>query len=308
MEAASYGSADTLSPGQKAVPRRWRLNWVAMVEAVLLPWALFVCVYWMLSFWVHYNHTTATLALVCACLLVPAGLWFRVRQQLQDSNDIGHREPNWFIFLAATCSLAWFVGVLMGTSNWETYMKPYYDVADLAMIKNVNTRESRGGEFIDVGAIEFTPSTDVQENLTMGYKDGDLYCVAPIVTDMQAAKPPATYDFWAVGVNCCNPFKPTVFACGEAMDGEARGGLRLMDNTLAPYFRKAIQQAQEEYKIAAGQTTIFLYWGGDPIKNTNELFSTGKSNFKSMCTVYLFVSIGLVLLEAARQKWPTQSR
>lgn len=55
---------------------------------------------------------------------------------------------------------------------------------------------------MDVAALEFTKSTDVNESLTMGYKDGALYCVAPIVTaGPKSAPPPAFYEFWAVGAS-----------------------------------------------------------------------------------------------------------
>ena len=53
---------------------------------------------------------------------------------------------------------------------------------------------------MDVAALEFTKGTDVNESLTMGYKDGQLYCVAPIVTPgPKDVPPPAFYEFWAVG-------------------------------------------------------------------------------------------------------------
>ncbi|CAE7455371.1 unnamed protein product [Symbiodinium natans] len=300
MEAA-YGSAQ-LQP--KTVPGRWRINRVAMLEAVLVPWAIFLCVSWLLTFSVHYKHTVPMWVLVVACLIVPVGMWYRVWHQRQDSKDISHREPNWFFFLAVVCTLAWLAGVVLGLYTWSSYMQPYFEAESLAMITNVDTRKASGGQFLDMGALEFAPNTDVDESLTMGYKDGNLYCVAPIATSGGVnSTPPAFYEFWAVGVNCCNPFEPKLFACGEPNDDQVRGGFRLTDTSLVPQYRKAIQMAQEEYHIRSGQSPIFLHWTGDPVEKTEGQYRKGESTFWRFCWVYLGVSAVLALIEVATRKY-----
>ncbi|CAE7487511.1 unnamed protein product [Symbiodinium sp. CCMP2456] len=291
MEA--YGAAPLQS---KPVPGRWRLNRVAMLEAVLVPWAIFLCVSWLLTFSIHYKHTVPVLVLVAACLLVPLGMWYRVWHQQQDSTDISHREPNWFFFLAIVSSVAWLAGVVVGLYTWSAYMQPYFEAESLAMITNVDTRKASGGQFLDMGALEFAPRTDVNESLTMGYKDGNLYCVAPIVTSGGVnATAPAFFEFWAVGVNCCDPFEPKLFACGEPNDDQVRGGFRLTDTSLVPQYRKAIQMAQEEYHIRSGANPIFLHWTGDPVKKTEQQFRDGEAAFWKFCWVFLAVSAVLAL-------------
>mmetsp|Transcript_3210 Transcript_3210/g.7553 ORF Transcript_3210/g.7553 Transcript_3210/m.7553 type:complete len:305 (+) Transcript_3210:105-1019(+) len=303
MVEAAYGAAETLSL-PKLLPGRWRLNKVALLEAVLVPWALFLCVSWLLSFSVHYRHTAPVMVLLAACLLVPAGMWYRVWHQQQNSRDLSHKEPNWFFFLAILCSLAWLAGFAVGMYNWTTYMRPYFEAESLAVVNNVDTRQSAGGQFLDMGALEFAPRTDVNESLTMAYKDGDLYCVAPIVTSGGVnATPPLFYDFWAVGVNCCNPFQPKLFACGEPNDDEVRGGFRLTDTSLVPKYRKAIQMAQEEYHIISGKHPIFLHWTGDPTQKIEQKYAEGSALFWQACWVYLAVSALLALVEVAHQKF-----
>lgn len=301
--AEAYGALDFRLEA-KAIPRRWRLNRIAMIEAVLVPWVLFIVVAWLLTSSVHYNHTWGTWGLVGACLLLPMGLWLRVIQQREDPRDLSHYEPNWFQFLAVVCLIAWIAGMAFGLYNWFSIMEPYYENATLALISNVSTRSSRGGQFIDVAALEFTPSTDVNESLTMAYKDGRSYCVAPITTaGPPKAAPPAFYELWAVGVDCCSPFEPKVFMCGEPNDDEARGGFRWTDASQIPNFRKAIQQAQEEYKIRAGENLIFLHWTGDPVAKINEKSLQGWANFRLAVAVYLAISIVLMLLEVGHQKY-----
>jgi len=298
--AGAYGSTnDPLVIAQKVVPRRWRLNWLAVLEAILVPFSLFVLVLYLLTFSVHYEHTLAVDALVGTCALVPIFLWARVLKQRLDPTDNFQREPNWFLFLAGACSLAWLAAFVLGMSNWSSNMKPYYERVDLAMPKDVNTRTTRGGQFMDVGALTFQKGTSVLEGMTMAYKDGDLYCVAPILTSEPNASAPATYDFWAVGINCCEPFDPKLFVCGqEPTEDQASGGMRMMDTGLIGPYRKAIQMAQEEYGIKAGKTPLLLEWYGDPIKSIESHYAAGKSMFQSAIAAYFAFSAILAGLEA----------
>lgn len=55
--------------------------------------------------------------------------------------------------------------------------------------------------------------------------------------------------------------------CGEPLDDEARGGVRFTDTKQIGQFRKAIVQAQEEYKIQAGEDLIFFHWTGVGARN-----------------------------------------
>jgi len=299
---AEYGTTDgfgdSRSLGQKALPRRWRLNSIAMVEAVLVPSSIFIVVYWLLSFQAHDYYPTQTVALALLCILVPAGLWHRVWVQQTDMRDLSHREPNWFFFLAAACSVAWLSGFALGTINWTTFMHRYYQYSDLAMITGVSTRATPGGAVLDAGVIEFTHNTDVSEDLNMGYKAGDLFCVAPIVTRAVNSSAPATYDYWAVGMNCCDPFKAKIFQCGDVLEDQARGGLRLMDTSDISSFRKAIQMAEQEYHIKAGNNPLLLFWEGDAIKEIELAYATGWKAFWQNSIAFVGLAAAVMLAYA----------
>ncbi|CAE8736855.1 unnamed protein product, partial [Polarella glacialis] len=265
--SANYGALS----GEPVKPFRYRIGHLAIVECVLVPWGLFVALVWMLSFSVRYEHPHATAWLALSCCLVPVAFALRVWYQLHDRTDPSHREPNWFLFLAASSTLACCLGLAIGEYNFATNMNSYYDRADLGSVKNVDTRKARGGQYLDISSIGFTAATYVDEKLSMAFKDGDLYCVAPIISgdtlpasyEQSATSANGTYDFWAVGVNCCNPTPPAQFACGSPPIGdEDPGGLRLMDDSEIPYFRTAIQMAQEEFKMLVGNTPLLVSWLG----------------------------------------------
>ena len=50
---------------------------------------------------------------------------------------------------------------------------------------------------------------------------GSLFFCAPVYL--------RSYDFWAVGINCCNQGRDGLFRCGEYANIHARSGLRYMD-------------------------------------------------------------------------------
>merc|ERR1719401_1001055 len=77
----------------------------------------------------------------------------------------------------------------------------------------------------------------------------------------------STYDFWAVGINCCSGHASD-FACGEVSNINAHSGLRLMREDQRAYFRLAVQQAEATYNINANHP-IFFYWMQDPLIEIN---------------------------------------
>jgi hypothetical protein len=249
------------TPGKKK-----RINLVAVCMNVFLPWFLFASLYAILSFSFHYQHPTAAwlcVGLGLILVLVAAGLAFRARKALD-------KDPSWYIFAALSLFLAVVFASVFGDMNFWYNMQPYYDIENLNTYPSVNPSTESGQQLMDAGRVYFADGTRLDGAKAMGFKSLDLYCVAPIVNGNQVL---ASYDFWAVGLNCCSGVSSD-FRCGEFNNPHARSGLRLMRDDQRPFYRLAVQQASAAYSIKSTHP-LFFYWLQDPVAEMNSYRDEG---------------------------------
>mmetsp|Transcript_9107 Transcript_9107/g.25447 ORF Transcript_9107/g.25447 Transcript_9107/m.25447 type:complete len:325 (-) Transcript_9107:136-1110(-) len=244
---------------------RQRMDLVSVFQCLLLPWALFCFVYAVLSFELHHLRPSVAYGL-CALGLLPVivsgflalrTVWQKFRPDLQI------HEPKWFIFLFLTICVGWTLGVVLGNLNFRTNMHPYYNYMNLNEYRAVSPATTRGQQLMDAGRVQFTNVTGLDIRRSMGFRNLDVYCVAPISIKGAAGTllPLATYDFWAVGLGCCSG-SAADFHCGEFDNPNAHGGLRLLKDEQRDFFRLAVRQAESTYAIKANHP-LFFYWTQD---------------------------------------------
>lgn len=239
--------------------QRRRMNMCAIVQNIFAPWLLFSLVYAVMSFRFRYNYPwfAFTVVLLCLLIVVPCAYWaiqaYKEKKQGYDSN------PKWFIFLLITMLLAWCLSAGFGELNYVENMRQFYDIDVLSFYKNVDPSQASGSSLLDIGQASFVPGTHLNLPHSMGFKDKDIYCVVPIVN---GTIPLASYDFWAVGKNCCSG-KAADFHCNDYANPLSHGAVRLMDDSQRVYYRLAVQQAMAEYGIKAAHP-LFFHWVQDP--------------------------------------------
>merc|ERR1719240_401546 len=103
----------------------------------------------------------------------------------------------WFLFSALYAimsfsvhyqhpSLCWmFIAVCLamtfGDMNFWYNMQPFYDIENLNTYPSVNPAREKGQQLMDAGRVYFADGTGLDMKKAMGFKNLDLYCVAPIV-------------------------------------------------------------------------------------------------------------------------------
>merc|ERR1719491_290063 len=164
----------------------------------------------------------------------------------------------------------------------------------MATYKNVDTSVLPGKQVMDGGRVIFTNTTVLGLGMSMGFKSKSIYCVAPIVPSAAIKDPKMmkTFDFWAVGKDCCSGTMAD-FHCPFFSSPEAYGGVRLMEHADRAYYRLAVQQAEATYKITASHP-LFFTWSRDPIDDSKEYLRTGYRNFFMAICCYFVMQAFMV--------------
>lgn len=276
--------------------RRQRLNLVPMLLCLFGPWVLFAMLMATLSFTVHYELPYLCWLMVHLCLLVVVLVTvYTIKQRLRLGRDAPtERAPSWMVFMSLSLIVAWLLGLSLGETNYYSNLKPYYDYLNLNTYHDIYPNRVRGQQIMDAGAIVFTEGSHVDVKHSQGFRNGEVYCVAPIVLGKDTL---ATYDFWAIGKDCCSGTQPD-FHCEGFNDPSAKGALRLMRDTDRPFYRLAVQQAEATYDIKATHP-LFFHWVHDVSTTVESWHHAGWQLFYAGVFAYFLVQAFLVAVAAA---------
>jgi len=274
-----------------------------LVGCLFVPWLLFTATFWMKSF--ELRRDSETLAnVLCNCLLCPvvAFAWMTSNMvQLRMDDNLqprlvasGNGDPKPMGFLTATSLLAWILAISLGDFNYHSFMRPYYEINDLNVYPNVDPSKYVGSQLMDAGMIQFATGSVLRLDKSIGFKNDQVYCVAPVASSTNTNQ--STYDFWAIGMNCCSGHLPD-FKCGEYSNPSARWGLRLMDDSQRKMFGLAVKEAEATFKLKASNP-ILMYWLSDPTAEVNAYQDDGFSYFYMFTFGYFAVQLFLVLCAA----------
>mmetsp|Transcript_38429 Transcript_38429/g.91809 ORF Transcript_38429/g.91809 Transcript_38429/m.91809 type:complete len:387 (-) Transcript_38429:13-1173(-) len=265
--------------------QRRSINLPALALCLVLPWLIFTIVYSLCSLSLHYTSPGLVSAGIGLAAVVVLLLAYSALQNLRSGED-GQSTWYFFLFVCSAANLA--LAVVLGNMNYRSNLVPFMDVNNMNEYDMINPAESKGNQLMDAGRVHFVPDAKLDIAHSMGFRNLDTYCVAPIASGKQD-----NYDFWAVGLNCCSGHVAD-FHCGEFNNPGAHSGLRLMRDDLRSYYRLAVDQATAAYNINANHP-IFFYWMQDPATEISAYESAAYTNWM----VGIFVALGVQLLLVA---------
>jgi len=214
--------------------------------------------------------------------LICLGVSYVAFKKLKDSLPVQRR--NLFVNIAICSWGALIAGYLLGDRSYWLYTTNIYSYRDLISYVDIDPARDNGQSYMDSGHVYFKEHSYVLRQKFNKFRNGDTYCVAPITrgsfTPQAGSNKPTqngfimpesgTYDYWAVGVNCCDGADAKNFTCGEVGNPLARSGMRLLSDTQRPYYLLAVQEWSATYGLPV-RHPLFYTWVKDPLETEYNL-------------------------------------
>jgi hypothetical protein len=295
--AGHHGKLHPQAPAAHGLGARRRLDAQSIFLGVTVPVLLFVGTFVVMSFKLFYAHTTASLLLVSLGFLFVLTLSALSFYTIKNWKRTGMKT--WHLFLVLTGFLACVLGLILGYLNFTMNASRYYDYVSLRRVVNVDPGEIQGQQVLDAGEIDFKMGTKIDRQLNMMYYKTQGWCVAPIIS--RDGAPLASYDFWAVGKDCCSS-RQGDFSCGYVWtswdnSGTTPSGLRVLDDADIAGYKLAVEQASSAYNIQVNRP-IFLNMMKTPYVLIRSYW-TKAMNFTYGCVIaFVALQIGLTALQA----------
>jgi len=284
------GSPEKLAAGHPLHKHRPRVSLTAVLICFFAPCLLFTVVCGALSF--SIRHTTPALTYIAvggAAVAVLACCYYAFSTVMKRMANQTMRDPFWYVFLAVTLVLAWGYSFWLGETNYWNNVLPSIDLQSLSSRYSVDPSTTLGQQLMDVGTVFFSKGTKLDVTRSMGFKNVDTYCVAPIV---MGDDKPESFDFWAIGLDCCSGGTAD-FHCGEFDNPRAKAGLRLMREDQRAFYRLAVEQATSAYDLHA-RYPLFFYWMEDPTAELDSYVGDAKKAF--FLGILSFAALQLLLV------------
>jgi hypothetical protein len=265
---------------------------VGLLLMIILPWMMLTVIMTVFTFcYHHFSVIVWLLVLICAGMAL---LFFVISPR--------NKKGPMYMYLGFLCSLAIFMGIILGMYGYHEFMLTYYSYNEYRVYTDVLPSEPAAAHQ-DAGTMVFTEDSRVDTTKALGYKTGTVYCVAPILDDSQASR----VEYWAAGIDCCS--QRADFNCDDSWDPKAKSGVVIIDNgspVTSKYdmYMKAVHQAEAAYGVVAAPVPIFVRWVTDPVKVEQEYWTWGIGFLVICSAIYLFVSIILGTLLHMAQKNP----
>lgn len=227
-----------------------------MVPILLFLWELVV---WSLLAHVTRNGCwliTVTLLVVSAAAI---GMWYQ-----------GMRwGPVSLVSLGVLCIIAIIGGTALGQRGWEQFWRQFFWM-NIGQQLVPTLGGTAAGARSDAATLVFGTEaggldhSSVDAFRSVGFKDTDLFCVAPVLSPESAGMDFPRVNYWAVGINCCS--KSGNFFCDQSRDSSALqavvqlGGGYPCPSCNVESFQKAIAKAEATYGLVSAPDALMVRW------------------------------------------------
>lgn len=235
---------------------------------VLLPWLEFVIITSLFLF-LHTRASTFTWVFVFTCLV---GSFVMIALAL-----LGRRNLGYYYALGVSCIVACVLAACLGMIGYQQYMRDFWWM-NTGRHYTALTATTPAAARSDASWLHFGNGSRVDTAKSVGFRDGSVYCAAPVLDDTQSTR----VNYWAVGQDCC--LKISGFSCDDAMELGAEsavvllgeiGGFTAREKSDHAHYLRAIRQAEAAHGLVSADGALLLRWVRDPKEIRWQLLNNG---------------------------------
>lgn len=237
------------------------------VDTLLLPWAAFVVVLLAGLFLRHWSRTA------WACLLVA----FLASQVLAVARWLWRGRPASGVTRVTRAVMTFamaIAGCAVAGTLWHHYMRQYWWMHTGVRYDSALTTASTPAEGrADAAWVRFagpasgSPAGNlsvVDTSRAAGYRDGSIYCAAPVMSSASFGSSVVRVNYWAVGIDCCQGSGS--FTCDAARSSRGEYGVPLLSGGMpcagcnAARFEQAVRKAEALFGVVSAPGALRIRW------------------------------------------------
>lgn len=248
------------------------------IGLIFIPWMLFVGLSFLFAFAYHYHYDLVWVVVIFCLILALLPISFG-----QDRRTVH------FLFFGVLCAVATIAASACGFYNYHENMFAYWSYINDGVYTNLLPSEPADSHK-DAGKIFFSDDARVDTSKAVGYKDGNVYCVAPVLDDVPIAK----VQYWAVGQDCCS--QRADFNCDDSWSPKAHSGVVILEsNEWLPSHRdkymESVKLAESVYDIVSAPDPVFVRWVAEPEVVQDDYWRSGVGFLVAEICIYFLVSV-----------------
>mmetsp|Transcript_95153 Transcript_95153/g.268871 ORF Transcript_95153/g.268871 Transcript_95153/m.268871 type:complete len:395 (+) Transcript_95153:134-1318(+) len=235
---------------------------------ILLPWMTFA---WVLMLWLLLRHYSLTVTLLLTVLIGLAAFGCIVAWHRGITTK--RRLPLLAIGILTFAAVVF--GVIFGDWGWNSVWRQYwwtrtghrYQRNDASTVAGARTDASVVG-FWNSDTESTMADTSVDVFQSAGYRNGHIYCVAPILSPPVVASGHPLVNYWAIGVDCCENLGS--FTCDDSRNYLGGYGVVMLEGGYpcpecgAENFRNAVKKAESAFGLNTAAGALKVRWVRDP--------------------------------------------
>eukprot|EP00811_Abedinium_folium_P000748 NODE_10686_length_1335_cov_6.019868.p1 GENE.NODE_10686_length_1335_cov_6.019868~~NODE_10686_length_1335_cov_6.019868.p1 ORF type:complete len:389 (+),score=104.33 NODE_10686_length_1335_cov_6.019868:83-1249(+) len=288
----------TLKPSALLAPGESESGRWALQLLIFLPWLVFVVVLILLVCFRNYSPSLAIFMLTAIILVAAAFVVI---------GGVGKGQLTYPVLgIGILCIIAAIVSMVIGSTLWTNYARQYWYTTS-GPVYDALKPTMLGAAYADAAVVDFLDTsagnrtlagTAVDHMQSAGYRDGDIYCAAPVLNGEAAKSSLQRVQFWAIGINCC--MNTGYFMCDDSRSYMGGKGVVMLDQGMpcagcnTEKFHAAVRKAEQTFGVVSAPGALYVRWVSDPKTVSSSLWrkAVGWSIFASVFAFLLFCVMG----------------